>query len=227
MTFLALETSTRNCSVAVFKGEELISLVEADSDQYIHSEKLHLFIKEALLKAQIDVSELNAVAVGAGPGSYTGLRIGVASAKALAYALNIPLYSAKGTELLVAGALELFNFPSEAILQPMIDARRMEVYTASFQMESQTWTQVEAKIIEAESFSEKDRPVYFFGDGAEKCKSTLKAPHHHYLDLTYPSARFFGKLMTSKINAGEQEDIAYFEPFYLKSFQAIKPKSLL
>ncbi len=227
MIYLALETSTRNCSVAVFKGEELLALVEAHSDQYIHSEKLHLFIEEALEKANLKAADLEAVAVGSGPGSYTGLRIGVASAKALAYALKVPLYSAKGTELLVAGLREEFEIEPEAVLQPMIDARRMEVYTASYYQEKEHWTEVTAKIIDANSFQEIDSELYYFGDGAEKCQSLLRAPKCKYLDFPFPSARFFKTIIPEKIRLKQEEDIAYFEPFYLKSFQAIKPKSLL
>lgn len=227
MKYLALETSTRNCSVAVFQDQQLLALVEAHSDQYIHSEKLHLFIEQALVEAALKPSDLDAVAVGAGPGSYTGLRIGVASAKALSYALKIPLFSVKGTELLVAGVLDQFDLPPRAILQPMIDARRMEVYTASYDIGKGQWTEVEAKVIDEDSFAVSGQPIYFFGDGSEKCRTTLDSEHHHYLDLVYPSAHFFKDLIPTMFEQGKNEDIAYFEPFYLKSFQAIKPKSLL
>ncbi|QNR22874.1 tRNA (adenosine(37)-N6)-threonylcarbamoyltransferase complex dimerization subunit type 1 TsaB [Croceimicrobium hydrocarbonivorans] len=222
---LALETSTKNCSVALFKDQELLQLIEAQSDQYIHSEKLHLFIAEALKKAEIKADQLEAIAVGSGPGSYTGLRIGVASAKALAYSLSIPLISAKGTELLVAAALESQEFPDDAILHPMIDARRMEVYTAAYNLATNQWTEVEAKILEEGAYSDAGQH-YFFGDGAPKAQEMLESERHHFLNIPFPSASNFRQLASQKLEAKAFEDVAYFEPFYLKEFAAQKPKSV-
>ncbi len=227
MLYLALETSTRNCSVALIQDQKVLAIKEAHSDQYIHSEKLHLFIEEALKYAGLDSKDLEGIAVGSGPGSYTGLRIGVASAKALAYALKIPMISAKGPELLVAGAMEQFDFDTEAILQPMIDARRMEVYTAAYDLQNGSWTDVSAEIIDETSFSEVERPLFYFGDGAEKCRATLRSENLHFLDFPFPSAAHFKNFGAQKFAQGEIEDLAYFDPFYLKSFQAIKPKRLL
>ncbi|WP_421752101.1 tRNA (adenosine(37)-N6)-threonylcarbamoyltransferase complex dimerization subunit type 1 TsaB [Croceimicrobium sp.] len=222
---LALETSTKNCSVAILKDQELVQLIEAQSDQYIHSEKLHLFIAEALEKAGLKPDQLEAIAVGSGPGSYTGLRIGVASAKALAYSLSIPLISAKGTELLVAGALEAYDFPQDALLHPMIDARRMEVYTASYSPAEKQWTEVEARILEAGSYAEAGSH-YFFGDGAPKAQNLLESDRHSFLNIPFPSARHFRTLVQGKMKAQDFEDVAYFEPFYLKEFAAQRPKSV-
>jgi len=222
---LALETSTKNCSVALIDGAELKVLKEAHSDQYIHSEKLHLFIEDALAEAECKPSDLTAIAVGAGPGSYTGLRIGVTSAKALAYSLAIPLISARGPELLVAEALKQFDFPKQAILHPMIDARRMEVYTADYNLLGQAAHEIEARIIDEDSYGEPGEH-FFFGDGAAKFKSVLKGEQHHFLDLELPSAAHFCHLLNAKIEHKDFEDVAYFEPFYLKEFQAIKPKSV-
>ncbi len=222
---LALETSTRNCSVALIQDQEIKALVEADSDQYIHSEKLHLFIDQALQEANLKVQDLEAVAVNAGPGSYTGLRIGVTAAKGLCYALGIPLISAKGTELLVAGALNQFKFPERATLHPMIDARRMEVYTAEYKLEGAEWSPVTAQVVDEQSYL-KEGPHYFFGDGALKCRDVLKGPQHNFIDFFQASATHFKTLVASKFELKDFEDVAYFEPFYLKEFQAIKPKSL-
>ncbi len=222
---LALETSTKNCSVALIEGAEIKALKEAHSDQYIHSEKLHLFIEEALNQAGCKPSDLEAIAVGAGPGSYTGLRIGVTSAKALAYSLQIPLIGARGPELLVAEAIKQFEFPEQAILHPMIDARRMEVYTADYNVLAIPSREIEARIIDEDSYSEPGEH-FFFGDGAPKFKSVLNGPQHHFLDLELPSAAHFCHLLNAKMTNKEFEDVAYFEPFYLKEFQAIKPKSV-
>ena len=222
---LALETSTKNCSVALLKDQDLVQLIEAQSDQYIHSEKLHLFIAEALKKAAIKPDQLEAIAVGSGPGSYTGLRIGVASAKALAYSLSIPLISAKGTELLVAAALESQEFHDDAILHPMIDARRMEVYTATYNLAKGQWTKVEAKVLEEGAYSDAGQH-YFFGDGAPKAQQLLASERHHFLNIPFPSAANFKQLASQKMEAQAFEDVAYFEPFYLKEFAAQKPKSV-
>ena len=222
---LALETSTKNCSVALLEGQELKVLIEAQSDQYIHSEKLHLFIEEALKQAQIGPQDLEAVAVGSGPGSYTGLRIGVSTAKALAYSLNIPLLSAKGPELLLAAVLYEHDLPPQAKLHPMIDARRMEVYTMTYNSDTGKSSEIEAKVIDADAYSEEG-PHYYFGDGAPKLKDLMAGEQHHFIDLEWPSAAHFKYLLRQKIDQKDFEDIAYFEPFYLKAFQAIKPKSL-
>lgn len=222
---LALETSTKNCSVALINGAELMVLKEAHSDQYIHSEKLHLFIEAVLEQASCKPGDLEAIAVGAGPGSYTGLRIGVTSAKALAYSLEIPLISARGPELLVAEAIRQFELPEQAILHPMIDARRMEVYTADYSREGMAAHEIEARIINEDSYDQPGEH-FFFGDGAAKFKTVLKREQHHFLDLELPSAAHFRHLLNAKIENKDFEDVAYFEPFYLKEFQAIKPKSV-
>lgn len=211
--------------MALLEGQELKVLIEAQSDQYIHSEKLHLFIEDALKQAQISPKDLEAVAVGSGPGSYTGLRIGVSSAKALAYSLNIPLLSVKGTELLLAAVLNEHNFPTRAKLHPMIDARRMEVYTMTHDSGTGKSSEIEAKVIEADAYSEEG-PHYYFGDGAPKLKEVLAGEQHHFIDLKWPSAAHFKYLLPQKMALKDFEDIAYFEPFYLKAFQAIKPKSV-
>lgn len=221
---LSLETSTKNCSVAILKDSQVLALIEEHSDNYIHSEKLHLFIAAALKEVGISAQDLTAIAVGAGPGSYTGLRIGVASAKALAYSLKIPLISALGTELLVQKVLQDVKLPANALVHPMIDARRMEVYTAAYDLSLGLWTEVEAKVI-TEGLYEDERPHYFLGDGAEKCMPLLQLQNHNFVDIPFPSAGSFELLAFDKLSNGSIEDVAYFEPFYLKQFQAIKAKS--
>lgn len=222
---LALETSTKNCSVALIKGQEVRALVEAHSDQYIHSEKLHLFIEQALKQVGIGPKDLGGIAVGSGPGSYTGLRIGVSTAKALAYSLGIPLISAKGPELLLAEVLPLQSWPEGALLHPMIDARRMEVYSLNHDPSKEESSGVEAIIIDDKSYTDGG-PHYFFGDGAAKLKDVLQKKEHHFIDLEWPSAAHFRHLLPRKLEQKEFEDVAYFEPFYLKTFQAIKPKNV-
>jgi len=222
---LALETSTRNCSVALIQDKELIGIKEEHADQYIHSEKLHLFIQELLETHNYKASQLSAIAVGAGPGSYTGLRIGVASAKALAYSLSIPLISAKGTELLKEGLLQRESLAPESIIHPMIDARRMEVYTAAYSVGENSWNEVQALVLEEGQFKE-NVPHYFIGDGAAKAQQLFQGQNHFFPDLVFPSAAHFSQLAEAKLKGGETEDVAYFEPFYLKEFEAHKPKSL-
>lgn len=222
---LALETSTKNCSVALIEGETLKVLIEEHSDQYIHSEKLHLFIEDALKQGGIKAKELQAIAVGAGPGSYTGLRIGVASAKALAYSLKLPLISAKGSELLFEGLKMQYNLPEDALVHTMIDARRMEVYLASFDCQKQTWSDYQPFILEEGQF-DLEGPQYFIGDGAAKAKALFKAPNHHFPNLEFPSAAHFTNLAARLLRNGQEEDVAYFEPFYLKDFIAHRPKSV-
>lgn len=211
--------------MALVEDAETKYLVEGQSDQYIHSEKLHLFIEDCLKKAKLKPDALQAIAVGAGPGSYTGLRIGLSAAKGLAYSLQVPLISARGPELLLAAALKNYDFPEDAFLHPMIDARRMEVYTADYNLRHRSLSEIEARIIDENAYAEEGQH-YFFGDGAEKLQGVLQASNHHFLDLKWPSAAHFEDLLKAKWEAQDFEDIAYFEPFYLKDFVAIKPKSV-
>lgn len=223
---LAIETSTKNCSVALFKGSDCIALREEAGEQFIHSEKLHLFIDELLKEQNFQLKNLDAVAVGAGPGSYTGLRIGLSSAKGIAFALGLPLISANSLEILSHAFLEQEEVADEAVLHPMIDARRMEVYTASFDAKGKALTPVEAQIIEGDIYRDT-RPRYFFGDGASKFNSIFIQANYFFPDLQYPSASALGKIANQKYLRKEFEDLAYFEPLYIKNFQAGKPRKLL
>lgn len=211
---LCIETSTKNCSVSLSTNGQLLLVKEIAEDNYSHAENLHLFIKSILDESGINKSQLNAVAVSKGPGSYTGLRIGVSAAKGLCYALNIPLI-ALDTLTILAQQKRIFN----GKIIPMIDARRMEVYTSIFDENHQELTSVSAKIIDENSYTELTDDLFFIGDGAPKCQSVLNAPHHHFdLSILYPSAKDMCRLAFEKYQKNAFEDVAYFEPYYLKAF---------
>jgi len=222
---LCIESATRVCSVAIFKGEELLSIKEESSEQYIHSEKLAVFIEECISEAQLKPEDINAVAVSSGPGSYTGLRIGTATAKGFCFGLDIPLISIETLESLAYTAVS--KYPEIDIYLPMIDARRLEVFTAIFDSNCNRIANTFAEEIDSESFTEfKDKKILIFGDGAEKCLNTLTHLNLAFKDV-YCSARNLGKLALQRFNASDFSDLAYFEPFYLKDFVAGKPKKLL
>tara|TARA_R110002050_G_scaffold154363_1_gene282232 strand:- start:4676 stop:5359 length:684 start_codon:yes stop_codon:yes gene_type:complete len=223
---LAIESSTKNCSVALFKDEHCLTLKEEVGEQFIHSEKLHVFIDEVLKSQNFAPKDLDAIAIGAGPGSYTGLRIGLSSAKGLAFALNLPLISANSLEILAHQLLKQDVLPTEAVLHPMIDARRMEVYTASYSTKLAELRKVEAQIITEDIYND-GRPRYFFGDGASKFESVFQGKNCFFPKLYYPSASALGEIAFRKYAVKIFEDLAYFEPLYVKNFQAGKPKKLL
>ncbi len=214
---LNLETSTENCSVALARDGEMIAFREETSDRYIHSESLHPFIEEVIRDAGLSLQELEAVAVGKGPGSYTGLRIGVSAAKGLAYALDIPLISSTGLDILASEFLSTCKTTAEDLLVPMIDARRMEVYTAIYSYKATPISMIEARIMEQGSLDhlEAER-VYVFGTGAEKCRKALSHPKFIFEGPVYPSARAMAGISEQKYRVSKFEDTAYFEPFYLK-----------
>lgn len=198
------------------------------SDQYVHSEKLHLFIEKVLSTAKIKPKDLSAVAVGKGPGSYTGLRIGVSAAKGLCYALNIPLLSANGPEILMQQApLNPAISPEKQLFIPMIDARRQEVYCAVYQYQKKL-KNIEALVVESNSFEaykNKYNQIHLFGDGADKFTTLFKEQNQV---VVHPNkqlhARHLALLAEKKLAVQEIENVAYFEPFYLKDFVALKPK---
>lgn len=224
MKILHLETSSKNCSVAISDGEELLCLCEEASENYKQSESLHTFIEWALEGAEIALEDLDAVCLGMGPGSYTGLRIGAASAKGFSYGLQIPLIAINSLESMI----EPFLGKGYDQIIPLIDARRMEVYYASFDGKTgEMMAETEPKILDENSFQElKDKKVIFVGDGAEKAKEILTLPNADFHPKIYPSAQYLIKKAVEKFNQKDFEDIAYFEPFYLKSFQGVKKKSL-
>lgn len=220
MKILHIETSSKNCSVAISDGENLLCLCEEISDNYKQSESLHSFVEWALEGAEISLKDLNAISLGKGPGSYTGLRIGSASAKGFCYGLKLPLIAINSLDSMVE---EFINQGFELII-PLIDARRMEVYTAFFDGKSgKMISETEAKILDENSFSElADKKVLFIGDGAKKAQEILNLPNAEFKSEIYPSAKGLIKKSVEKFKQKQFEDVAYFEPFYLKDFQGIK-----
>jgi tRNA threonylcarbamoyladenosine biosynthesis protein TsaB len=226
---LGIETATKMCSVAITKDGVLLSIREQSGD-YSHSEKLNQFIAEVCEEAKVKLEELDAVAVSKGPGSYTGLRIGVSAAKGLCYGLDKPLIAVdtlKAMVVGVTGSLPIGEGWGGALFCPMIDARRMEVYTAIFDEKLNEVESVSAKIIDEHSFQEllQNNNIIFFGDGAEKCKQALGANKNAvFIDKVEPSAQYINQLALTKFKQGIFEDVAYFEPYYLKDFLATTPK---
>lgn len=220
---LNIETSTTLCSVSVAKDGELVSSKEINSG-YTHTENLHVFINDILIQEKIIPSQLDAIAVGAGPGSYTGLRIGVSAAKGLAYALNKPLIAANSLQTMAYLASQ--EIAGNYYLCPMLDARRMEVYCAIFDKNLNFVKETSAQIISDASLNyfESDKPVCFFGDGMPKCKSILhQLKNASFIDNIMPSSKALCYLSYRKFVKRQFEDVAYFEPFYLKDFM-IGPK---
>ncbi|MDI9309392.1 MAG: tRNA (adenosine(37)-N6)-threonylcarbamoyltransferase complex dimerization subunit type 1 TsaB [Limnohabitans sp.] len=211
---LHLETATRNCSVSVAENGKTIFCQEIAESGYSHAEKLHLFIEEVLTQAKITFNELNAIAVSQGPGSYTGLRIGVSAAKGFCYGLQIPLIAIDTLEVLARKINRV-----EGVIVPMIDARRMECYTAVFDSEYRNVREVQSEIITETSFSDISEKIHLVGDGAMKCKEVLKDEKFiFYPELEFPSANEMSFLAYEKYKINDTVDVAYFEPFYLKDF---------
>ncbi len=218
---LNLETATKNCSVSLSDSGKTISLTEEAGDGYMHGEMLHHFIKQTLAQGQADFKDLSAVAVSKGPGSYTGLRIGVSAAKGICYALNIPLIST-GTLLCLAKKVKV----ESGFIVPMLDARRMEVYTAAFDENHRNVEEISAKIVDENSFDNLLRrgKVYFTGDGASKCETVITHPNAIFLNHLYPSADEMSAVSFQKYADRNFEDTAYFEPYYLKEFIGLQKK---
>ena len=212
---LCLETATTNCSVAISVNGKAVTLIEVNNKQYSHAEKLHVFIEEVLSKSGINKAELDAVAISKGPGSYTGLRIGVSAAKGLCFALGIPLISIATLESLACQVSE-----KEGVIVPMLDARRMEVYSAAFDLDKEQVRATEAEILNEASFTEylEKGKVFFLGDGAEKFKSLCSHKNAIFLDDKFPSANQMASLAEINYKKSDIEDVAYFEPYYLKDF---------
>lgn len=212
---LCIETTTTNCSVALIRDGVVVALREDNSKTYSHAEKLHVFVDEVLSESETSKNQIDAVAVSKGPGSYTGLRIGVSAAKGLCYALDIPLIS---ISTLTALSFQIEN--PDGYIIPMIDARRMEVFTAVFDENFKQLTPVEALILNENSFEDylsKDK-VYFLGNANEKFKSICKHPHAIFIENKLPSAIQMGVLAEEAYKKSDFENVAYFEPYYLKDF---------
>src|SRR5690606_10507898 len=219
MILLHLETSTKNCSVAISRNSELLCLCEEFDQNYGHSEKLHQFVNWALEGAEISLKEIDAVCVSKGPGSYTGLRIGVSAAKGFCFGLDVPMISLNSLEILAQSQIGN-DFD---LIIPMIDARRMEVYTAVFDGNVKQISDIEAKILDENSFQEfADKKIAFVGDGVQKSKAVLNLPNAEFLEGIHPSGKYMIHLAEEIFNQKEFEDVAYFEPFYLKEFMAGK-----
>jgi len=212
---LNIETSTKNCSVSIAQNGKLIRLKELNSGGYSHAEKLHPFIQDCMNDVGLTFNQIDAIAVGKGPGSYTGLRIGVSAAKGLCFANDIPLISINSL-----GVLANSCQGESGVIIPLIDARRMEVYSAIFELDYTLLRETQAEIIDESSFLpylEKGK-VYFLGDGAEKCKEILVHENACFVDGKFPSAEQMSSLSFEKFQNNDFENVAYFEPFYLKDF---------
>ena len=217
---LLIETATKSCSVSLASDDKIIATKQEVNEQYSHAEKLTVFIAELFKNQDFTIQDLDAVAVSKGPGSYTGLRIGVSTAKGLCYALDIPLVA---ISTLRAMAFGMAKKEESDLYCPMIDARRMEVYNAFFNAENKEIRGVQADIINEKSYQkELEKSVLFFGDGAEKCKAIIRHKNAKFLDGIYPTSKDMLSLVLQKYTNKDFEDVAYFEPFYLKDFIAGK-----
>jgi tRNA threonylcarbamoyladenosine biosynthesis protein TsaB len=215
---LNIETTTKNCSVSIAEKGEILAIKELNNGNYSHAEVLHPFIVAILKEANLTTNQIDAVAVSKGPGSYTGLRIGVSAAKGLCFAFDKPLISIDTlTSLSYSISIE------DGIIVPMLDARRMEVYAAVFDKDHQQVRQIKAEIIDATSFSEELEKgnVYFLGDGSQKCKETITHKNAVFIEDKFPSSKEMASLSYLKYKKNDIEDVAYFEPFYLKDFIVI------
>lgn len=225
---LHIETSTDVCSVAVSQdGASIFS--KEDFKGPSHATELGVFVDEALSFADSHAIPVDAVAVSCGPGSYTGLRIGVSMAKGICYGRSIPLIGIPTLEVMCVPVLLYRDLPEDALLCPMIDARRMEVYAAVYDRALRVEREIGADIVDENSYSDflAEHSVYFFGNGAAKCKDKLQHPNARFLDDVHPLAKWMFPLAEKAMAQGKFDDVAYFEPFYLKEFVASKPKNLL
>ncbi|WP_460189637.1 tRNA (adenosine(37)-N6)-threonylcarbamoyltransferase complex dimerization subunit type 1 TsaB [Urechidicola sp. KH5] len=212
---LNIETATKNCSVSLADKGKLLALKELNDGNYSHAEKLHVFIKDVLEQANTSFSNLDAIAVSKGPGSYTGLRIGVSAAKGLCFALDIPLIAAQTLETL-AKQLQ----PKTDYIVPMLDARRLEVYSAVYNSKFELIRAIEAQVLGATSFDEylNKGSISFIGDGVSKTKDIIRNENANYIEGCLPSAKEMAQHSYDKYCAKQFENSAYFEPFYLKDF---------
>jgi len=219
---LNIETSTTNCSVSLSNRGETLILKEDYNSDYSHAERLHKYIDEVLSQANIEPKQLDAIAVSKGPGSYTGLRIGVSTTKGLCFALDKPLLAISTLEAL-AHQVDVEN----GVIIPMLDARRMEVYSAVFDASYVQIRETQAQILDESSFVDylNKGKVYFIGNGVDKSKDIITHPNAQFIDGKLPSANEMSKLSDNKFTKNDIEDVAYFEPYYLKDFIALKSKT--
>ncbi|EPD27640.1 tRNA threonylcarbamoyladenosine biosynthesis protein TsaB [Capnocytophaga granulosa] len=219
---LCIETSGKNCSVALFEGLQLVSIREVHTEQFSHSENLHVFIEQVLKESNLQPKVIKAIAISAGPGSYTGLRIGVATAKGLCYGWDIPLIALPTLRILAEQVT--YEFTDIEYIIPMIDARRMEVFTAVYSHDFSPILGERAEILTESTFDtylNKGKTI-FLGDGITKFQAICKHKNAYFWENKFPSAKQMGRLALEKYQAQAFEDIAYFEPFYLKEVYLVK-----
>lgn len=216
---LCIETATTNCSVALSINGQELALKEDYDVKYSHAERLHRYIEEVLAFAKVKKEQLTAIAVSKGPGSYTGLRIGVSAAKGLCYALDIPLISIPTLDSL---SYQVKEANTGSYIIPMLDARRMEVYSAIYYASHKQLRETQAQILESHSFESylEQGEVYFIGNGVAKFKEICQHPNAVFVDDKLPSAKELCSLSYKKFTESDFEDVAYFEPYYLKDFIA-------
>ena len=219
---LCIETSGKNCSVALFEGLQLVSIREVHTEQFSHSENLHVFIEQVLKESNLQPKAIKAIVISAGPGSYTGLRIGVATAKGLCYGWDIPLIALPTLRILAEQVT--YEFTDIEYIIPMIDARRMEVFTAVYSHDFSPILGERAEILTESTFDtylNKGKTI-FLGDGITKFQAICKHKNAYFWENKFPSAKQMGRLALEKYQAQAFEDIAYFEPFYLKEVYLVK-----
>ena len=227
---LHIETSTNVCSVAVSEDGQCIFEQQEHGEHGAGAERLGTMVDEAMSFTDNHAIPFDAVAVSCGPGSYTGLRIGVSMAKGICYGRDLKLLAVPTLELLcVPVLLRNPDMEENALLCPMLDARRMEVYAALYDRSLKAVRPVSADIVEADTYKQwlDERPIYFFGNGAKKCTEIIEHPNAHFIDGIEPLAKWMQPLAEKRFLNEQFEDVAYFVPFYLKDFVAIKPKKLL
>ena len=225
---LSIETSTDVCSVAMSENGQCIFKQE-DHGGPNHAVSLGVYVDEALSFTDNHAIPLGAVAVSCDPGSYTGLRIGVSMAKGVCYGRNVPLLAVPTLEVMCVPVLLNHEIEEDALLCPMIDARRMEVYSAIYNRALKEQRETRADVVDADTYREflDRRPVYFFGNGAAKCMETINHPNARLIEGIEPLAKYMFPLAERKWVQEEYEDLAYYVPFYLKDFVAKMPKKLI
>ncbi len=225
---LHIETSTDACSVAISEDGATV-FTQEDLKGHSHAVSLGVFVDEALSFVDSHGMPIDAVAVSCGPGSYTGLRIGVSMAKGICYGRDVPLIAIPTLQVMSVPVLLYHDLPDDALLCPMIDARRMEVYSAIYDRALGVVKDTSADIIDENSYKDilDSRPVYFFGNGAAKCKDRITHPNARFIDDIQPLAKIMFPLAEKAVANADYKDVAYFEPFYLKEFVASTPKKLL
>ncbi len=220
---LSIETATKNCSVALSDNGIVLAVKEVNSGDYSHGENLHVFIRDIISDSNLTFEDLDAVAVSKGPGSYTGLRIGVSAAKGICFAQDIPLI-AVNTLAVLAAQVEMED---DGLICPILDARRDEVYRGVYSHKGEELEPTSAHVLTSDSFSELEGEIVFVGDAVEKTAGFIGSENMSFLPKTFPSARELALLAEKKLAEKSFEDLAYFEPYYLKDFKVSKPKKLL